>query len=192
MYRLYNQLLLYANVCCSALTLEWFHIAHDEWLWRRHAVQAQYIRPSDTLPMALQRYRTDPAYGSITGYWDDVRTFSELVHKRRRLDECLGRLATQPEDEQRVVELHPQCQYFRPAGWEEDVWRIKLDPVDHCVIVTGCHGGIRTLDAHSGDVLWSLPRSETREHPHLEWSEGWMIFDRLGTCPTTNLRPWPL
>lgn len=66
------------------------------------------------------------------------------------------------------------------ASLTEQVWRIKLDPFDESIITTGRRGGVRAMDAHTGEALWWIPVNQTGRFPHLEFSNGWMIFDRLG------------
>ncbi|EST05594.1 Quinonprotein alcohol dehydrogenase-like superfamily [Kalmanozyma brasiliensis GHG001] len=60
------------------------------------------------------------------------------------------------------------------------VWRCKIDPEERTYIVTGQHGGIQVFDHTTETLLWHIARTATRANPHLEFSRGWMIFDRPG------------
>ncbi|EPQ30357.1 uncharacterized protein PFL1_01883 [Pseudozyma flocculosa PF-1] len=89
-----------------------------------------------------------------------------------------GRLAADSE----VPRLRPKtARRFpdSPNGASPDVWRFKLDPIEKTIICTGCEGGVTVYDAHTFEILWHLAPHQTRQHPHLEFSEGYMIFDRI-------------
>ena len=60
------------------------------------------------------------------------------------------------------------------------VWRCKIDPEERTIIMTCQIGGIQVLDHSTKTLLWHIPRTATRPFPHLEFSRGWMIFDRPG------------
>lgn len=59
-------------------------------------------------------------------------------------------------------------------------WRCKLDPEEKTFIVTGQLGGIQVFDHATKTLLWHIAKTATRPCPHLEFSRGWMIFDRPG------------
>lgn len=173
------------GVSACVLTEDWANVAHSETLWRSIAQRCGYSHADDAYTRETYcRYLCEAHNASVSGYFDDVSDFGALCKKVWTLDRCWGMHRSDDADQEqrprRRVELRPEVHPLRPTGTQEDVHRIKLDPFDQCVIVTGRHGGVRSLDAITGDLLWSISPSETRDYPHLEFSEGYMVFDRLG------------
>ena len=60
------------------------------------------------------------------------------------------------------------------------VWRFRPDFQRRFVIATTQHGGLLVTDMDTGALLWSRRRDEVRGYAHLEYSNGWMAFDRFG------------
>lgn len=144
------------------------------------ALKYGYIHVDCGIKAALETFSSDPSRSNASRYLEGIDSFYELCRRLCQLDRRWGRTSDMVEPPtDGVRELIPATRYLRPAGSDEDVWRIKLDHADRCVVVTGRRGGIRTIDVDTGEVLWSIPPSETRRCPHLEWSHGYMIFDRV-------------
>lgn len=51
---------------------------------------------------------------------------------------------------------------------------------ERTIITTGVQGGVRVIDSADGHVLWEIPPVATRECPHLEYSNGWLVYDQPG------------
>ncbi|KAF9512125.1 hypothetical protein BS47DRAFT_1394549 [Hydnum rufescens UP504] len=60
--------------------------------------------------------------------------------------------------------------------------RIKLDPEERTVLSTTDVGGIIVRCEATSETLWSLSPTHVRSYAHLEYSNGFMIFDRPGNC----------
>ncbi|WFD19213.1 hypothetical protein MCAP1_001436 [Malassezia caprae] len=163
----------------ARVSKQWHHVARSDAVWRATALRQGYIHVDCDITTALELCRTDPRHAMASRYLDGTSTYYELCRRLCLLDRHWGRSTAMAEPRtDGVRELSPAARYLRPAGSDEDVWRIKLDHADHCIIVTGRRGGVRTIDVDTGELLWSIPPSETRRCPHLEWSHGYMIFDR--------------
>lgn len=115
-----------------------------------------------------------------------MRSFAGLCAARTLLDTRWGtRAAPHVDTAADTLELRPRVQYYRPSGADEEVWRIKLEyvrdsrsPYENCLIESLASGGVRTLDIHTGAVLWSTGAPDARPYPHLEFADGWLVFDR--------------
>lgn len=59
-------------------------------------------------------------------------------------------------------------------------WRLKLDPVERTIITTGQTGGVQVYDQATKKLLWHIPKTATRPNSHLEFSNGYFVFDRQG------------
>ncbi|KAJ3715067.1 hypothetical protein EV361DRAFT_945935 [Lentinula raphanica] len=60
------------------------------------------------------------------------------------------------------------------------VHRIKIDEKAGFIITSFRDGGLRVSDLTSDKVLWSLPKTYVRQYAHVEYGEGFVIFDRHG------------
>ncbi|KZT69695.1 hypothetical protein DAEQUDRAFT_669130 [Daedalea quercina L-15889] len=60
-----------------------------------------------------------------------------------------------------------------------DVHRIKVDEEHGLLFTSHETGGIIVTDLLSGDILWTLPQNYVRTHAHLEYDNGFLIFDRF-------------
>lgn len=138
-----------------------------------------YVGHDETLQQAKERYQYHSCMSSVVGYFDDVSSWQQLCRARYLLDRRTGRRSAATSCTE-TLELWPQRQYLRPRRAREDAWRLKLDPWDHCVVVTGRRGSLRTLDAETGEELWAVEPSPRRTYTHLEWSCGWLVVDRGG------------
>jgi hypothetical protein len=63
-------------------------------------------------------------------------------------------------------------------GAGKAVWRLKVDPVERTALTTSTRGGLNVVCVETNDLLWSLPRNYVRTWAHLEFSDGFAIFDR--------------
>ena len=149
-------------------------------IWRQKALESGFCLHEDDIAAVQHRQKYDLTQSCASRYYDDMTSFYDLCRKRWALESCWGRYSAcnTASTSRRTLELFPSRKYFRPALENEDVWRLKLDPVGNYFIVTGRHGGIRTIDIDTGELLWSIPPTETRDCPHLECQDGWMIFDQ--------------
>ena len=144
------------------------------------SVQAQFQERLFEETLAVHRDR------NVTSYFDDCHTFRKLSCKLWQLDcHWLGRVPYSPLQSplasQQSLTLKPAQRRSNPRErLLSDLWRFKLDPIDNTVITTGIMGGIRVVDRATQALLWEIPRNQTREYPHLEFSNGWMVFDRIG------------
>ncbi|SNX84306.1 uncharacterized protein MEPE_03015 [Melanopsichium pennsylvanicum] len=76
--------------------------------------------------------------------------------------------------------LFPRMDVFHTKPEGCGVWRCKLDPEERTIVITCENGGVQVFDHATKKLLWHIPRTATRSSPHLEFSRGWLIFDRLG------------
>lgn len=76
--------------------------------------------------------------------------------------------------------LLPHIRTLHSGPPDSGVWRCKLDPDEGTYIVTGQAGGIQVFDHDTKKLLWHIAKTATRQYTHLEFSRGWMIFDRQG------------
>ncbi|KAF8799147.1 hypothetical protein BYT27DRAFT_7176632 [Phlegmacium glaucopus] len=60
----------------------------------------------------------------------------------------------------------------------ESTHRIKVDELAGYIITTFRQGGILVTDLNQDRILWALPSRYTRQYAHLEYGQGYMIFDR--------------
>ncbi|TFY59582.1 hypothetical protein EVJ58_g5693, partial [Rhodofomes roseus] len=60
-----------------------------------------------------------------------------------------------------------------------DVHRIKVDEERGLLFTSHETGGIIVTDLISGEILWTLPENYVRTHAHLEYENGYLIFDRF-------------
>ncbi|KAG8872248.1 hypothetical protein FRB97_007833 [Tulasnella sp. 331] len=58
--------------------------------------------------------------------------------------------------------------------------RLKIDEVENTVIYTSRRGGLYVISIETGDVLWQLPAGYVRRYAHVEYDNGYIIFDRFG------------
>ncbi|KAL9089566.1 MAG: hypothetical protein Q9159_002444 [Coniocarpon cinnabarinum] len=62
------------------------------------------------------------------------------------------------------------------------VWRFRPDFQRRFILATTQHGGLIVTDMDSGKLLWHLRRDQVRSYAHLEYSNGWMAFDRYNNA----------
>ncbi|PWZ02377.1 hypothetical protein BCV70DRAFT_151118, partial [Testicularia cyperi] len=121
-------------------------------------------------------------YTATSCFYDD----SDEIDRPRELDArylSCGRDETMCTEEQAFHSFRLACPTHRlisPKPEFSAAWRCKLDPVERTVITTGQSGGIEVIDHATQRLLWHIPKTATRPCPHLEFSNGWMIFDRPG------------
>ncbi|KAJ3746772.1 hypothetical protein DFH05DRAFT_981227 [Lentinula detonsa] len=60
------------------------------------------------------------------------------------------------------------------------VHRIKVDEKAGIIITSFRDGGLCVSDLTDNQVLWSLPKPYVKQFAHLEYGEGFLIFDRPG------------
>uniref|UniRef100_D8PV87 F-box domain-containing protein n=1 Tax=Schizophyllum commune (strain H4-8 / FGSC 9210) TaxID=578458 RepID=D8PV87_SCHCM len=58
------------------------------------------------------------------------------------------------------------------------VHRIKVDELYGYVITTSADGGLQVTDIVEDEVLWALPKTYVRGWAHVEYADGFIIFDR--------------
>ncbi|KAI5832332.1 hypothetical protein K523DRAFT_298387 [Schizophyllum commune Tattone D] len=58
------------------------------------------------------------------------------------------------------------------------VHRIKVDELYGYVITTSADGGLQVTDIVEDEVLWALPKTHVRAWAHVEYADGFIIFDR--------------
>ncbi|KIM47186.1 hypothetical protein M413DRAFT_440688 [Hebeloma cylindrosporum] len=58
------------------------------------------------------------------------------------------------------------------------VHRIKVDEKAGIILTTSQVGGLLVRDLESDEVLWELPAWHVRAYAHLEYGQGYVIFDR--------------
>ncbi|KAL1676053.1 hypothetical protein EV122DRAFT_280451 [Schizophyllum commune] len=58
------------------------------------------------------------------------------------------------------------------------VHRIKVDELYGYVITTSADGGLQVTDIAEDEVLWALPKTHVRGWAHVEYADGFIIFDR--------------
>ncbi|CAA7268568.1 unnamed protein product [Cyclocybe aegerita] len=59
------------------------------------------------------------------------------------------------------------------------VHRIKVDEQRGFLMITSQEGGLFVMDVDTGTFLFALSQGYVHEYAHIEYSEGYMIFDRL-------------
>ncbi|KAJ4488680.1 hypothetical protein C8R41DRAFT_981845 [Lentinula lateritia] len=70
--------------------------------------------------------------------------------------------------------------YVSYAGSGSKVHRIKIDEQAGFIVTSFRDGGLLVNDLTDDQVLWSLPKTYVKQFAHLEYGEGFLIFDRLG------------
>ncbi|KAF6755748.1 hypothetical protein DFP72DRAFT_896346 [Ephemerocybe angulata] len=60
----------------------------------------------------------------------------------------------------------------------KDIHRFKVDERNGFMVSTQRSGGLIVTDIAGKEMLWCLPQSYVREYAHLEYEQGYMIFDR--------------
>ncbi|KAE9407968.1 hypothetical protein BT96DRAFT_986195 [Gymnopus androsaceus JB14] len=60
------------------------------------------------------------------------------------------------------------------------VHRHKVDEKAGIIITSFRHGGLVVTDLLENEILWSLPDNYVKRYAHLEYGEGYLIFDRIG------------
>ncbi|GAC94128.1 hypothetical protein PHSY_001697 [Pseudozyma hubeiensis SY62] len=155
---------------------------------------AEQAQSHDLLQATIQRYRSR----NTTAYFDDCGTWRSLCCLLWRL-ECnwsgtdpigLPTTGSNPDDDghaeatsgtaEALPYLLPHHRLLHEKTCGAGVWRCKIDPEERTYIVTGQNGGIQVFDHSTNTLLWHIARTATRPSPHLEFSRGWMIFDRPG------------
>ncbi|KAI4528181.1 hypothetical protein K525DRAFT_184731 [Schizophyllum commune Loenen D] len=58
------------------------------------------------------------------------------------------------------------------------VHRIKVDELYGYVITTSADGGLQVTDIVEDEALWALPKTHVRAWAHVEYADGFIIFDR--------------
>lgn len=151
------------------------------------------------LSKVVKRYKDR----NVTSYFDSCDTFRSLCCQLWRL-ECnwSARPYTLEHDtsnrSERIVKDHHHSAASKdsnpaqPAGLDPyqdtfelprdgpGAWRLKLDPVEGTIITTGQSGGVQVHDHSTKVLLWHIPKTATRPSPHLEFSNGHIVFDRPG------------
>ncbi|KAJ2928384.1 hypothetical protein H1R20_g8698, partial [Candolleomyces eurysporus] len=69
--------------------------------------------------------------------------------------------------------------FYQLLPTNEKVHRIKVDERNGFFLTTSRVGGLVVRDVESRKVLWELPKSYVRPYAHLEYENGYIIFDRL-------------
>ncbi|KAH6911204.1 hypothetical protein BKA70DRAFT_1560335 [Coprinopsis sp. MPI-PUGE-AT-0042] len=81
-----------------------------------------------------------------------------------------------------VVRYHPQRLALPPNQFFLDtpnqVHRIKVDELNGFFITTSRTGGLIVSDIDTGKTLWNLPNIYVRRYAHLEYENGYLVFDR--------------
>jgi len=67
-----------------------------------------------------------------------------------------------------------------PLTFVDSVHRIKVDETRGLVMTTSKQGGLYVSDMKTSSVLWVLSSNYVRRCAHLEYSNGFIIFDRIG------------
>ncbi|PWN50513.1 hypothetical protein IE53DRAFT_387168 [Violaceomyces palustris] len=170
-----------ALATCSLVSKKWKAFADLEEPWRVISLRNSYSLPGELKPDGpLARFSSS----TLTRYYDDCTSFRAICGKRWQLERT-WRGTDQPTNQafrpsQKLLRLRPTKRRLAAAGPSEDVWRLKLDPAERTVLSTGIDGGVRVMDYETEEILWEIPKTQTRRSPHLEFSQGWMIFDRGG------------
>ena len=59
-------------------------------------------------------------------------------------------------------------------------WRFRADFERRIIMSTQEEGGITVVDMDTNRLLWQKDQSEVRPYAHLEYSNGWAVWDRWG------------
>ncbi|WFC96032.1 hypothetical protein MBRA1_002688 [Malassezia brasiliensis] len=156
----------------------WHDVGMRDTVWASVARAAHYTDTHD-VRSAVQHYQHSAPFASAAAYFDTLHSFRELCAKRHMLDVRWGTRAAPHADLATTTRaLRPHVRYYRPSGAREDVWRIQLDPQENCLLESHVGGGVRAVDTHTGHVLWHSDPTDARPYPHLEFDNGWLVFDR--------------
>ncbi|KAF8148668.1 hypothetical protein B0H34DRAFT_736501 [Crassisporium funariophilum] len=136
-----------------------FFVLHDTTIFRNAAWAHDYISSPTTL---LPEIRSLYSKRSLEG----VDTFKDLC--RKRLDIQHSWAGKGPSA---IVEYHSTSKH-------RYVHRIKVDELGGYIMTTSKGGGLLVTDLNDDEVLWSLPLWYVRPYAHLEYGQGYMIFDR--------------
>ncbi|TEB26672.1 hypothetical protein FA13DRAFT_1816688 [Coprinellus micaceus] len=60
----------------------------------------------------------------------------------------------------------------------KNVHRIKIDERNGFMLTTHRDGGLVVADIQTKEILWCLPKNYVHEYAHLEYEQGYFIFDR--------------
>ncbi|PPQ66349.1 hypothetical protein CVT24_007186 [Panaeolus cyanescens] len=112
--------------------------------------------------------RTKSLYSERT--WLGITNWREFCQRRRQIDNSW--IGKGPSS---VV----QYQKHRDSEHYRRVHRIKVDEKAGYLINTSQIGGLAVTDLETDEILWSLPVWSVRAYAHLEYEQGYAIFDRL-------------
>ncbi|KAJ3549871.1 hypothetical protein NM688_g5135 [Phlebia brevispora] len=135
-----------------------FYQTNEASIYHRAAVQHNFVE-SMNVPL-------DDALNGKGKYLSGVHGWRELCRRGLTLERNWARHGCHPLN--LIATDHP------------DVHRIKVDEEVGIVITTHADGGLVVRDMDTGEVLWGLPRTYVRSYAHCEYSNGFLIFDRLG------------
>lgn len=166
-------------VRAGAVCRAWHAAMHAPALWRTFLVRAGYMPPGASCREAVSAQAACTSYAPAADRLAHISTYEGLFRECWCRDARWGRHTPRAPPDARV-HLRPQLRYYRPRGADEHVWRIKADAAERTIITTGVHGGVRVIDSADGHILWEIPPADTRECPHLEYSDGWLVFDQPG------------
>ncbi|KAN0064750.1 hypothetical protein ACQY0O_001807 [Thecaphora frezii] len=184
----------------SLVSRSWNRLIDDDQLWRQlfvllgfagprpppklvsvagtlQEVQASDVDVDADFDAALRQYTSR----SLTTFFDDCKCYRHLCCRLWKLERRWSgsniRPSKRDNGSKRPV-LRPRVT-ARGNTSTPAYWRFKLDPVERTIINTGIAGGVVSADA-VGDqrILWQLETEMTDDHPHLEFSNGWMTYCR--------------
>ncbi|KAG2024124.1 hypothetical protein CC2G_001711 [Coprinopsis cinerea AmutBmut pab1-1] len=128
----------------------------------------------------LQNLATFYSGQSLKGLEGEALTWKDFC--KRRVEVNRSWAGTLPSD---VKRYHPPPNHRSgPAEglWSsvpKDVHRIKVDETRGFFLTTTRGGSIVVSEISTGRSLWSLPRVYVRPYAHLEYENGYIVFDRF-------------
>ncbi|KAN0140889.1 hypothetical protein V8E53_001333 [Lactarius tabidus] len=149
-----------------ALSRQWFHFfaTHQSAIFYSAAVQHEYIQPGTSLEDALSVNTGRPWEGSES--WKDFCCRSLQFSKNW---EGKGRTVA------RVISdsTNTHC--------------LKVDEKAGICVMTHQWGGLTVTHLFSSTILWSLPKSYVRPCSHIEYDNGFLVFDKDGDMEVWRL-----
>ncbi|KII85598.1 hypothetical protein PLICRDRAFT_31764 [Plicaturopsis crispa FD-325 SS-3] len=73
----------------------------------------------------------------------------------------------------------PSSAHFHEAAGKR-VHRLKVDEKVGIIITTAIEGGVVVADLYTDERLWGLSSAYVRPYAHCEYSNGYLVFDRVG------------
>ncbi|KDQ20336.1 hypothetical protein BOTBODRAFT_27758 [Botryobasidium botryosum FD-172 SS1] len=156
-----SHLPVYSLPLLRALSSSWkdFLDLHESTIYRSAAFLHAIASPGSSLE--------DSKGTHVLPWLDDVNDWKSFCRKHVGLEKAWTGKAVATK---RSIDL----------AIANDVHRVKIDEEQRTVICTNRHGGLQVMCALQSTLLWSLPPIYVVPYSHLEYSHGFIVFNRHG------------